>query len=367
MSDKQLVTYFDWGLMALILLIAGIGAIVLYSAIGGGQSADAPVLFYRQLIWLGTGFLLMCLICVFHFRHLILWAPVIYGAVIILLIGVHLFGRHAGGSTRWLPLGPFSIQPSELAKLAVIIMLARYYALHVKTTGLTLANLVMPILLTAAPFFLIVTQPDLGTAGMILIIAVSMTLFAKIDRGAALFFIILAVIMLPVGWELLEPYQKERILTLVFPDKDPLGTGYHIRQSKIAVGSGMLLGKGYLQGTQKMLAFLPEQHTDFIFCVLTEEWGFAGSLVVLFLFLLLTGFGLSIAHGCRNPAGTLMAIGITALIFWQTMINIAMVTGMFPVVGMPLPLVSYGGSSILTIFLSLGILLNISIRRFMKE
>jgi rod shape determining protein RodA len=142
--------------------------------------------------------------------------------------------------------------------------------------------------LTAIPFLLIATQPDLGTAGIILIIAVTMTLFAKIDRRTAYFFIALAVIFIPIGWELLEPYQKERLLTLVFPDKDPLGAGYHIRQSKIAVGSGLLLGKGYLQGTQKMLAFLPEQHTDFIFSVLTEEWGFSGSLVVVFLFLLLT-------------------------------------------------------------------------------
>lgn len=367
MFDRQLVTYFDWGLMALIVLISGLGAIVLYSALGGYQSDQAPVLFYRQLIWLGVGFLLMCLMCMFHFRHLIRWAPLIYVATIILLIGVHLFGKHVGGSTRWLPIGPFSLQPSEPAKLAVIIMLARYYSLHARTSGLTLSDLVVPMLVTAVPFGLIVTQPDLGTAGMILIIAVTMTLFAKVDRKAVLFFVVLAVVFIPIGWELLEPYQKERILTLIFPDKDPLGTGYHIRQSKIAVGSGMLMGKGYLQGTQKMLAFLPEQHTDFIFSVLTEEWGFAGSLVVLFLFLLLMGFGLSIAHGCRNPAGTLLAIGISALIFWQTVINIAMVTGMFPVVGMPLPLISYGGSSILTIFLGLGILLNISMRRFMKE
>lgn len=367
MFDRQLATYFDWGLMALIVLISGLGAIILYSALNGFQSGEAPVLFYRQLIWLGMGFLLMFMMSMFHFRHFIRWAPLIYGVTIVLLIGVHLFGKHAGGSTRWLPIGPFSLQPSEPAKLAVIIMLARYYALHARTSGLTLLDLVVPMVVTAVPFGLIVTQPDLGTAGMVLIIAVSMTLFTKIDRRAVLFFVILAVVFIPIGWELLEPYQKERILTLIFPDKDPLGTGYHIRQSKIAVGSGMMLGKGYLQGTQKMLAFLPEQHTDFIFSVLTEEWGFAGSLVVLFLFLLLTGFGLSIAHGCRNPAGTLMAVGITALIFWQTVINIAMVTGMFPVVGMPLPIISYGGSSILTIFLGLGILLNISMRRFMKE
>jgi rod shape determining protein RodA len=367
MFDRQLLTYFDWGLLALIFLISGIGVVILYSSLHGVQALHPPVLFYRQLIWLAMGFSLMCLMFMFHFRHLIRWAPVIYLATVILLLSVHLFGKHVGGSTRWLPIGPFSFQPSEPAKLAVIIMLARYYTMHAKASGLTLSDLIFPILITAVPFFLIVTQPDLGTAGMILIVAGSMTLFSKIDRRAALFFIILAVVFIPVGWELLEPYQKERILTLIFPDKDPLGAGYHIRQSKIAVGSGMLLGKGYLQGTQKMLAFLPEQHTDFIFSVLTEEWGFIGSLVILFLFLLLTGFGLSIAHGCRNSGGTLMAVGITALIFWQTIINIAMVTGMFPVVGMPLPLISYGGSSILTIFLGLGILLNISMRRFTKE
>jgi rod shape determining protein RodA len=367
MFDRQLLTYFDWGLFTLIVLISGIGIVVLYSALNGGQPAQVSALFYRQLIWLGLGFCLMCMMFMFHFRHIIRWAPLIYAAAVILLICVHFFGKHVGGSTRWLPIGPFSLQPSEPAKLVVIIMLARYYAVHARTSGMTFKDLLVPIFLTAIPFLLIATQPDLGTAGIILIIAVTMSLFAKIDRRTAYFFIALAVIFIPIGWELLEPYQKQRLLTLVFPDKDPLGAGYHIRQSKIAVGSGLLLGKGYLQGTQKMLAFLPEQHTDFIFSVLTEEWGFSGSLVVVFLFLLLTGFGLSVAHGCRNSAGTLMAVGITALIFWQTMINIAMVTGMFPVVGMPLPLISYGGSSILTIFLGLGILLNISMRRFMKE
>lgn len=367
MFDRQLLINFDWGLFTLTLLISGIGLAVLYSALSGGQTTQVSPLFYRQIVWLGIGFCLMCVMFLFHFRHIIRWAPAIYAATVILLICVQLFGKHAGGATRWLTIGPFTLQPSEPAKLVVIIMLARYYAIHARTSGLALKDLIIPIFLVVIPFLLIVTQPDLGTAGIILIISVTMTLFAKIDRRAAFFFIAIAVIFIPIGWELLEPYQKERILTLVFPDKDPLGAGYHIRQSKIAVGSGMLIGKGYLEGTQKMLAFLPEQHTDFIFSVLTEEWGFAGSMVVVFLFSLLTVFGLSVAHGSRNPAGNLMAVGITSLIFWQTVINIAMVTGLFPVVGMPLPLISYGGSSILTIFLGLGILLNISMRRFMKE
>jgi rod shape determining protein RodA len=303
----------------------------------------------------------------FHYKHLDKCALLIYIFIIILLILVHFIGKHVAGSTRWLSMGPFTIQPSEFAKLAVTIILARIYSKNISTGGLTLRHLVIPMAVTAIPFALIATQPDLGTAGTIVLIAASMTLFTKIERKTFIGLLIIILLILPVSWQFLKPYQIERIKTLVSPEMDPLGAGYHLRQSKIAIGSGAMFGKGYLQGTQKMLSFLPEQHTDFIFSVLAEEWGFFGSIMILFLFLLLIAFGLNIADGCKDSFGTILSVGISAMLFWQVFINIAMIMGVLPVVGMPLPLFSYGGSSIITTMCGIAILMNISMRRFLKE
>ncbi len=367
MFDRRLIQYFDWGLLFITLVISGIGLAVLYSAVHTGPSRQLLPLYYKQMVWFAAGFLLMFIVFTFNYKKLDKWGGVIYFIGVLLLIAVPLFGKQVGGSTRWLSLGPLTLQPSEPVKLALIIILARYYSRAVKPSGLTFTDLIVPMLLTGIPFFLVATQPDLGTAGTLLLIAVSMTLFSKIHKRTLICFIVLALLLIPLGWELLEPYQKERILTLLFPNRDPLGAGYHIRQSKIAVGSGLMFGKGYLQGTQKMLLFLPEQHTDFIFSVIAEEWGFFGSMGLLFLFLLLVFFGLNIAHGCREAFGTILAVGITSMIFWQVFINIGMVTGVMPVVGMPLPLISYGGSSILTSLAGVGFLMNIRMRRFMKD
>lgn len=347
------------------LALVGIGLLELYSAVHSGGMRH--VFYYKQMIWLSAGFLIMIMAFLFNYKLLDRWALPIYLVCIFLLIGVLLFGKEVGGSTRWLVVGPLTVQPSEPAKIGIILVLAKYFAGSVKPSGLNLRDLALPMLFTAVPFILIAAQPDLGTAGTIVLIAGSMTLFSKVEKLTLFAFILLFVVILPIGWQLLEPYQQERILTLVFPNNDPLGAGYHIRQSKIAVGSGMLFGKGYLNGTQKTLCFLPEQHTDFIFSVLAEEWGFAGAFSLLFLFLLLVGFGLNIAYACRDKFGTILAIGITAMFFWQIFINIGMVIGIMPVVGMPLPLISYGGSAMLTALLGIGLLLNVSMRRFMKD
>ncbi len=365
MFDRRLVQYFDWGLLAITLMIAGIGLMLLYSAVNTG--GIRCILYYKQMIWLFAGFFFMILSFVFNYKYLDKWSLLIYTLCILSLIFVHIFGKEAGGSTRWLAIGPVSIQPSEPVKLGVIIILAKYFSNRAKATGLNLQDLILPMVLTGIPFLLVAAQPDLGTAGTIVLIGASMAFFSKIERKTLLFFILVFLVVLPVGWNLMEPYQQERILTLIFPNRDPLGAGYHIRQSKIAVGSGMLFGKGYLNGTQKMLSFLPEQHTDFIFSVLAEEWGFLGSFGVLFLYLFLIVFGLSVAYNCRDKFGAIMSVGITAMFFWQIFINIGMVIGIMPVVGMPLPLMSYGGSSILTALLGVGLLMNVSMRRFMKD
>jgi rod shape determining protein RodA len=271
------------------------------------------------------------------------------------------------GSRRWLALGPFSVQPSEMVKLAVIIVLAKYYARVSTTKGVNFRELATPFILTAIPFALIVRQPDLGTAMVVALIAGSITLYVKIERRTLACLIAGSALAVPLVWLALKGYQKQRILTFLDPDRDPLGAGYHIIQSKIAIGSGMLTGKGFLKGTQNALDFLPEQHTDFIFSVLAEEWGLLGAMGVLVAFLLLTIWGLQIAQRSRDAFGTILAVGVTAMIAWQVFINIGMVMGLMPVVGVTLPFVSYGGSSILTMMVGMGLLLNVSMRRFLFE
>lgn len=367
MFDRRLIQYFDWGLLLLILLLGSIGIALVYSAVNAGDNNPLSHLYLKQMCWFGGGLLLMIVSFLFSYRRIEKWAPLIYVICIALLVAVFFVGQSVGGANRWLDFGAFTLQPSEPVKLAVILILARYFAGHIKPAGMGLRELVPAVALAGLPFVLILKQPDLGTAGLIALIAVTMTVFAKIRRRTFVILVITTAVILPLGWFLLEDYQRTRILMLFFPESDPLGGGYHILQSKIAVGSGMLFGKGFMQGTQNILSFLPEQHTDFIFSVLSEEWGFAGSLLLLMLFVLLIAFGLNIAYACRDDFGTMLAVGITAMIFWQAVINIGMVMGLMPVVGMPLPLISYGGSSIVTSLLGLGILMNISMRRFMKD
>jgi rod shape determining protein RodA len=368
MFDRRLVQNFDWGLLGLTLLLGAVGVIVLYSAVTAGTPDAQGVLCLKQLIWFCVGLAVMVVCFLFDYKILERWALPFYIFCILLLIAVLILGKYAGGSRRWLVLGPVSIQPSELIKIAVIIFVAQYYAKVVNTIGLGLRDLVSPMIITLIPFVLIVGQPDLGTALLVAVIVGTMTIFVKIDRRSLFWIIISAFTAFPLVWLfVLKSYQKRRILTFLSPDRDPLGAGYHIIQSKIAIGSGMIFGKGYLKGTQNALEFLPEQHTDFIFSVLAEEWGFVGSLALLLLFLMLIVWGLNIAQGCRDPFGTILAVGITAMIFWQVFINLGMVMGLMPVVGVPLPLISYGGSSIVTMMISIGLLLNVSMRRFMIE
>lgn len=367
MFDRRLVQYFDWALLGLVVLIGCIGLATLYSAVTAETPAPLKIIFYKQLVWFAIGLGAMVAAFLFNYKLLDRWSPTIYVICIILLIAVIFLGKNIGGSKRWLILGPVSIQPSELVKLAVIAILARYYSKDAYTRGFTMRELIRPFVLILIPFVLIVRQPDLGTAMLLMLIAGSMTLFVKIERRSLITLIASGAVVVPMVWFFLKEYQKQRILTFLDPDRDPLGAGYHIIQSKIAIGSGMLSGKGFLKGTQNALSFLPEEHTDFIFSVLAEEWGFIGSMVLLLLFLILIFWGLNVAIACREPFGTILAVGITAMIFWQVLINIGMAMGLMPVVGVPLPFVSYGGSSVITIAIGAGLLLNVSMRRFLLD
>jgi rod shape determining protein RodA len=368
MIDRRLIHNFDWGLLLIVLLLSATGLATVYSAV----TADPPpaaqkVLFYKQIIWFALGWVVMTASFSFSYRQLDRWAHPIYIACVLLLLGVVVFGKLAGGSRRWLVLGPVHLQPSELIKIAIVLVLAKYFSKGSDPLGFRLRELARPMLLTALPFALIVIQPDLGTAGLVALIAVTIALYVRVERRALILLVAGAAGLVPVVWLLLKDYQRQRILTFINPDQDPLGSGYHIIQSKIAIGSGMISGKGYLQGTQNALSFLPEEHTDFIFSVLAEEWGAAGSVALLLLFLMLILWGLSIAHRCRDPFGHILAVGLTTLLAWQVVINIGMTMGLMPVVGVPLPLISYGGSSTLTVAICIGLLLNISMRRFQVE
>lgn len=363
MFDKRYLQNFDWGLLGLVFLLCFIGLVTIYSTVTASSLSPGKTLYFRQLTWFCAGLPLMIAVLFVNYRSLDQWAFIIYGICIALLVWVFLYGKYAGGSRRWLQLGSITLQPSELVKIGLIISLARYYSKLGSARGVTLKELIIPLLLTTIPFLLIVKQPDLGTAMILVLIAGSMTVFVKIERRTLIYIVISCIVTVPLVWFFLKEYQKQRILTFINPDRDPLGAGYHIIQSKIAIGSGMITGKGFLKGTQNALSFLPEQHTDFIFSVLAEEWGFLGSAVLIICFLVLIAWGLNIAYGCRETFGTILSVGITSMIFWQAFINMGMVMGLMPVVGVPLPLISYGGSSIMTMMIGVGILLNISMRR----
>jgi len=281
--------------------------------------------------------------------------------VVALICGVH------SGSQRWLSFGGISFQPSEMAKITLIITLAKFFSDHGHYSEYRLRDLWQPFLLTALPCVLIVKQPDLGTALILFIVSFSVILITKVRWKSLLILFIASISSMPFLWFTLKEYQQRRILTFLSPEMDPLGTGYHINQSKIAIGSGLLWGKGFLKGTQTRLHFLPEQHTDFAFSVLAEEWGFLGAVILLFLYAFLIFWGISIARNSKDRFGAILAIGVVAILFWQTVINVSMIAGLLPVVGIPLVLLSYGGSSVLSTMVGLGLLMNISMRRFMFQ
>ncbi|PIY20971.1 MAG: rod shape-determining protein RodA [Deltaproteobacteria bacterium CG_4_10_14_3_um_filter_60_8] len=363
--DRRLLLNFDWVLLGTVLVIGAMGLLNLYSATFMAASYGTP-LYLKQVYFFVGGLLLILAIISIDYRRLITWNYPLYGAGLLLLGAALLLGRTVGGSQRWIPLGFFNLQPSEPAKVILVITLASYYYRKDTGKGFTLRELAVPVLLTLAPFLLIMKQPDLGTALMLGFVFVSMTLFVKLKwltLGVLLTFCITTV---PVGWMyFLKPYQKQRIETFLNPEGDPRNAGYHIIQSKIAVGSGMKLGKGYLKGTQGHLDFLPERHTDFAFSVWAEEWGFVGSIFFVATYFFLILWGMNVVTSSRDKFGAILAFGIISLIFWQAFINLAMVLGLLPVVGMPLPLFSYGGSSLFATLVGIGILMNIRMRRYL--
>lgn len=349
----------NWGLVLLICAVAAIGWMMLYSAAGGSYSPWAS----RQMIRFAIGAVVMLSVAMVDIRFWLRYAYAIYALGLGLLVSVEVFGVIGMGAQRWVDLGLFKLQPSEVMKVALVLSLARYF--HYLSTDEVgrLRWLIAPTLLIAAPVVLVLRQPDLGTA--ILLSAVGFGIFFMAGVRLWKFAVAAAVALgaLPVIWSYLRDYQRARILTFVDPERDPLGAGYHIMQSKIALGSGGLFGKGFMQGTQSHLDFLPEMRTDFIFTMLAEEFGMVGGLVLLSLYILLLAYSFAIALRARNQFGRLVAIGVTGGFFLYVFINIAMVMGLVPVVGVPLPLISYGGTSMMTLLIGFGLLMGVWIHR----
>jgi rod shape determining protein RodA len=366
MIDRRLLSHFDVLLLATMVAIVSLGGVTVYSATFDPAHPAAHSFAWKQAMWGTAGLLAALLMCSFDYRKIEAWAPIGYAVGLLMLLSLPFIGTVVSGSRRWISLGPVSIQPSEMGKLALIVMLARHFHRHDPVEGLGPRDLLLPAAMTLPPVLLILKQPDLGTAGIFVLVAASMVVLAGLSRTTWLLLIAaaaLAIPAFPLVKSHLKPYQLKRIETFLNPELDPLGSGYHVIQSKIAIGSGGLRGKGFLNGTQNQLDFLPEQHTDFIFSVYSEEWGFMGALLLITLYLLLVFRGLVVVGRAKDRFGALIAFGVLANVFWQAVINLGMTTGLLPVVGITLPFFSYGGSSLVTLMAGLGLVLNISMRR----
>jgi len=358
-SFAEKIWRINWGLAVVLTAIAAIGVVALYSAAGGRFDPWAG----RHAARYGVAFAIMLVVALTHPKVWLALAWPIYVVALLLLVAVDVVGKIGMGAQRWLVVGPMQIQPSEIAKVAVILVLARYYHGLSKEQAARFLYALPPLLVIVAPVALVMVQPDLGTAMMVLLGGGAMLFVAGVRLWMFLAAGVAAIGSLPLAWSFMHEYQRKRVLTFLNPDSDPLGAGYHITQSKIAIGSGGLFGKGFLKGTQSALNFLPEKQTDFIFTTFVEEWGMAGALVLLGLFALVLVWGFSIALRSQHHFGRLVALGVTAMMFLYVFINTAMVMGLLPVVGVPLPLVSNGGTAMVSVMFACGLLIGVNVYR----
>jgi rod shape determining protein RodA len=352
----------NWILVALIVAIAATGVLLLYSVAQGSFEPWAGA----QAIRFAAGFALMIGVAMINVRVWMTLAYPAYWVSLVLLGGVELFGRTGKGAERWIELGPVQVQPSELMKIALILALARFlHTLSVDEVSRP-RNLLIAVGMVLAPTALVLMQPNLGTATILIFVGATMLFVAGLSWKVIIPVVALGVAAVPAAWQFMHDYQKERVYTFLDPGRDPLGSGYNILQSKIALGSGGVYGKGFLQGTQSRLNFLPEKQTDFIFTVLGEEFGLIGLLFLVVLYIAVLGNGVQIAFSSRSHFGRMVAIGVCLNFLAYMLINMSMSMGLIPVVGIPLPLVSYGGTALLTVMFGFGLLLSVQVHRHVE-
>ncbi|MFH1878772.1 MAG: rod shape-determining protein RodA [Candidatus Omnitrophota bacterium] len=351
----------DKVLLAAVILIAILGIMFIYSATWDTDTTPGGLnpRVVKQSVWVGAGLVIMFIIANIDYRRIIDYAYIVYGLNLILLLFILIFAGERFGARRWIDFGPVSLQPSEFIKINVILVLAAFLGERREKIG-TLSNYCLALLLISPAFLLIFLQPDLGTALVLVPILFSMVYISGERVRYILSSIFLGLAGLPVLWSVLKDYQKNRLLVFLNPDIDPLGAGYTIIQSKIAIGSGGFWGKGWLNGTQSYLKFLPERHTDFIFSVIGEEWGYAGAVCLIALYALIIARGIKIISEIDDIYGKTITAGIITLIAFQVFVNISMTIGLMPVVGLPLPAISYGGSNTVASLIGAGFLLSIS-------
>jgi rod shape determining protein RodA len=351
---------FDWTLAVAVVAISVVGMLNLYSA----TWTSRPQLYSQQFSWMGIGLVGFAAAAAIDYRYLARVAYPLYVFGVISLIVVLIFGRTVNGARRWIELGGVSVQPSEFMKLLLILVLARFLNDWPVAEGRGLRHLAVPTALVALPVALVLRQPDLGTSLILVLIFTTIVVLIRLRRGAVVTLAIVGALAAPLTWShLLKDYQRQRILTFLDPGRDPAGTGWHARQALTAVGAGKIEGRGFLHGTQTQMHFLPERWTDFPFAVWAEEWGFVGSIVLLGLYLFLILWAVRLASEARERFGAILCTGVAGLLFWHVFINVGMVAGVLPVVGVTLPLFSYGGSSVLTVLVGVGLLMSVSLRR----
>jgi rod shape determining protein RodA len=366
--DRRLIKNFDWITSSLVIFLSVTGVMTMYSATRSPYpGGEMPSYYLKQIYWLLAGTAAMMVVVSVNYVWLKRFSYILYGLGMFLLLLVLFHGRTGMGAQRWLTIGIISFQPSEVFKLFYIITLSRYLGeMHGKVGLVSLGRAFF--LLAFVPLMMLIKQPDLGTAVILLLVFFSIIAMKGFQKKAVAVIVLVGLVSIPflgnIMWEGLRDYQKNRLVAFLEPEIDPAGIGYHINQSKVAIGSGHFTGKGYMKGTQGPFRFLPEKHTDFVFAVFAEEWGFAGSAILLLLYLALILRGLDTARKAKDEFGSLLAAGISFMFTIYFFINIGMTLGIMPVVGVPLPFMSYGGTALLANFIAAGMLINIRTRRF---
>jgi len=353
---------FDWVLLVLVLIICALGVVEIYSATIGTKFVGVHI---KQVYWILGGVALMFAISLFNYQALLARVPLFYIISIASLVAVELFGKKYLGARRWVQIGSFHFQPSEWVKLVLILAMAKYFSDNVKGQA-NGQDLVKAGALVGIPMLMVLAQPDLGTALTYTPIAIMGLFLGGIKARHALVVLALGALLAPVGWHVLKPYQRARLTSFMQPEADSQGKGYQVIQSLVAVGSGGIFGKGTAQGSQTQGQFLPVPHTDFIFAAFAEEHGFIGAMAVLLLYFIVLMRLIQNAQTAPDRAGAFVVMGVVAVLAFHILVNVGMVVGFMPVTGIPLPLMSYGGSSVLFMFLALGIVMNVRMRRFVN-